>query len=140
MLARRVPLRRNVPSRRGEPPKRFVGVQKKRSRPRRGPERCADYLAWIRTLPCILCGTSAGVEAGHTNALGPRGLGQKASDFSAIPLCADHHRKLPSSYHRLGEERFSGAHRIYLSEVVAALNFGYFQHARMPSQMGDCPT
>ena len=33
-------------------------------------------------------------------------MGQKTTDFSAIPLCAAHHREHPDSYHRLGEQGF----------------------------------
>ena len=101
-------------------------MRKTRSRPRRGPERCPDYLAWIRTLGCAVCsrlsGESTVIEAAHTNALGPRGMAQKASDFSAIPLCSAHHRQGLDSYHRLGEERFACEHRLNLPELVLALN------------------
>ncbi len=53
------------------------------------PPRNPHYLAWIRTLPCVVCGSTGWIEASHT---GPHGLGQKSSDYSAIPLCAKHHR------------------------------------------------
>ena len=122
MLARRVPLRRSAPLRRSVAPERYVPVRKKRSRPRLGPQRSPDYLAWIRTLPCVVCGSARLVEAAHTNALGPRGLGQKASDFSAVPLCAAHHRTGVDSYHRLGEEHFGRVHQVDLSETVFVLN------------------
>jgi hypothetical protein len=120
-----VPLRRSVPLRQGPPPKRRVPVRKKRFQPRRGPDRSPDYLAWIRTLECVVCsrvsGGSTVVEAAHTNVLGPRGLGQKTTDFSAIPLCAAHHRENVDSYHRLGEKEFSHEHGICLKELVLAL-------------------
>ena len=45
-----------------------------------------------------------GIEASHT---GPHGLGQKSSDFSAIPLCYQHHRTGKDSYHKLGPQKFS---------------------------------
>lgn len=87
-----MPLRRSVPLQRGLPPKRGVPVRKKRFQPRRGPDGCPDYLAWIRTLECAVClkgsGESTVIEAAHTNVSGPRGLGQKTSDLSAIPLLA----------------------------------------------------
>jgi hypothetical protein len=130
-LTRRVPLRRSLPPQRrrplqpGKAPERRVPVRKKRSRPRRGPERSPEYLAWIRTLPCAVCakGSAAAifVEAAHTNAMGGRGLGQKASDFSAIPLCSGHHRENPDSYHVLGEKGFSHRHRINLREILLRL-------------------
>jgi len=111
VLRRRVPLRRSTPLPRGLPPKRRVQVRKKRFRPRRGTDRSPDYLAWIRTLPCVVClrvsGGTIVIEAAHTNALGPRGMSQKKSDFSAIPLCSAHHQHGPDSYHWLGEERFA---------------------------------
>ena len=48
------------------------------------PQRDPRYLAWIRTQPCVVCGSARGIEASHT---GPHGLGQKSPDTSAIPLC-----------------------------------------------------
>jgi hypothetical protein len=120
-----VPLRRSAPLPRGLPPKRRVPVRKMRLRPRRGPDRSPDYLAWIRTLGCVICSTVSGgvtaIEAAHTNALGARGMGQKTTDFSAIPLCSGHHREYPDSYHRLGEQGFSRAHGIDLQELVLLL-------------------
>jgi len=120
-----VPLRRSVSLQRGLPPKRRVPVRRKRSQPRRGAGRSPDYLAWIRTLGCVVCprvsGGSTVIEAAHTNALGPRGLGQKTSDFSAIPLCANHHRENLDSYHLLGETEFSRKHAIDMRELVRAL-------------------
>src|ERR1039458_4050484 len=101
VLRRRVPLRRSVPLPRGLPPQRIVPVRKMRLQPRRGPDRSPEYLAWIRTLGCVICSRLSGgvtvIEAAHTNVLGPRGVGQKASDFSAVPLCSGHHRECPDS-------------------------------------------
>lgn len=65
------------------------------------------------------------VEAAHTNVLGPRGISQKTSDFSAIPLCAAHHREDSDSYHRLGEERFAQTQHLDLPELVHGLNRHY---------------
>jgi len=69
------------------------------------------------------------IEAAHTNALGPRGMSQKTSDFSAIPLCSAHHRQDPDSYHRLGEAGFANAHGLNLRQMVLALN-DLFGHRR----------
>jgi len=130
VLRRRVPLRRSV-LRRGLPPKRRTPVRKRRFRLRRGPDRSPDYLAWIRTLECLVCSRvssrSAVVEAAHTNVLGPRGMRQKTSDFSAIPLCSAHHRVNPDSYHRLGEKRFVQEQQLELPELVTALNSRFRQ-------------
>ena len=126
-----MPLRRSAPLQRGLPPKRTVPVRKKRSRPRRGPNRSPEYLAWIRTLGCAVCSRVSGgatvIEAAHTNVLGPRGLGQKTSDFSAIPLCSGHHRETLDSYHLLGENGFSHKHGIDLKEFVLRLQSRFWQ-------------
>ncbi len=55
------------------------------------PARSARYLAWIRTLCCFFCG-AARAEPAHT---GIRGLGQKASDYEAVPMC----RRCHDGYH-----------------------------------------
>jgi hypothetical protein len=111
--------------------KPFLYLQRKR---RRGPERCPAYLAWIRTLRCAVCGRGprehTRVEAAHTSALGPRGLGQKSSDYSAIPLCSWDHSTGPDSYHRLGERLFAAKHAIDLSTLVVALNQQYRTRGR----------
>jgi len=83
------------------------------------PTRNSRYLAWIRTLPCIVCGVRRGIEASHT---GPHGLGQKSPDSSAIPLCARHHRTGNDSYHRLGPRRFAQVHDLDIGEIVSRLN------------------
>jgi hypothetical protein len=83
------------------------------------PERNPRYLAWIRTQPCCVCGSTRGIEASHT---GPRGLGQKSPDSSAIPLCAKHHRTGDDSYHRLGPRKFSENHNLDIPSIVRRLN------------------
>lgn len=83
------------------------------------PTRNARYLAWIRTLPCVVCGTRRGIEASHT---GPHGLGQKSPDTSAIPLCTKHHRTGNDSYHRLGARRFAEVHNLDIPAIVRRLN------------------
>ncbi len=83
------------------------------------PARDRRYLAWIRTLPCLVCGTRRAVEAAHT---GPHGLGQKSPDWSVIPLCSQHHRTGSDSYHRLGPRRFSEKHNLDIPAIVRRLN------------------
>src|SRR5262249_26307210 len=83
------------------------------------PARNPKYLAWIRTLPCLVCGSRVGVEASHT---GPRGLGQKSADLNAVPLCYRHHRTGNDSYHRLGARRFAQLHNLDLPSIVRSLN------------------
>ena len=74
-----------------------------------------------------MSGGATVVEAAHTNALGSRGLGQKTTDFSAIPLCSGHHRENLDSYHVLGEQGFSHKHGIELNEVVLRLQGRFWQ-------------
>src|SRR5579863_7869046 len=83
------------------------------------PVRNPEYLQWIRTLPCTVCRTTRAIEAAHT---GPHGLGQKSSDWSAIPLCARHHRTGRDSYHKLGPRKFSEVHHLNITSIVARLN------------------
>lgn len=83
------------------------------------PTRDPRYLAWIRTLPCVVCGTTRGIEASHT---GPHGLGQKSPDSSVIPLCYQHHRTGPNSYHKLGARRFAQVHDLDIRAIVRRLN------------------
>jgi Protein of unknown function (DUF968) len=83
------------------------------------PTRNLKYLAWIRTLPCLVCGRTTGVEAAHT---GPHGMAQKSSDTSAVPLCARHHRTGRDSYHKLGARAFERQHSLDLPLIVAHLN------------------
>ena len=77
----------------------------RRKRAQRGPSRDALYLSWIRTLRCSACGKPAPSEAAHTGTDG--GLGIKASDYSAIPLCAHCHRVGMYSYHAAGKKTFA---------------------------------
>ncbi len=83
------------------------------------PVRNPKYLAWIRTQPCLVCGSRRWVEAAHT---GPHGLGQKSPDTSAVPLCARHHRTGNDSYHRLGPRKFCDRHNLDLPAIVQRLS------------------
>lgn len=83
------------------------------------PTRRPTYLAWIRTQPCLVCGSTRWIEAAHT---GPHGLSQKSPDTSAVPLCAKHHRTGNDSYHRLGPRKFAEVHNLDLAAIVWRLN------------------
>jgi hypothetical protein len=87
------------------------------------PVRNPKYLAWIRTLPCLVCGARRGIEASHT---GPHGLGQKSPDRSAIPLCTKHHRTGKDSYHKLGPRKFAELHNLDIPSIVGRLNLKPF--------------
>jgi hypothetical protein len=84
------------------------------------PPRDPEYLAFVRSLPCCVCGSRRSVEAHHT---GPRGLSQKSSDYSAIPLCALlHHRAGKHSFHVLGRRAFEEHHKISIAQIVRQLS------------------
>jgi hypothetical protein len=52
--------------------------------------RSREYLAFLHRLPCCVPECKGGpIEAAH---FGGRGVGTKAHDFLAIPLCGEHHR------------------------------------------------
>jgi hypothetical protein len=122
MIFRRTPLRRRD------------RIRLRRSQPRRGPDRDVAYLAWIRTLACAVCGKESGVEAAHTTALGPRGLSQESSDYSAIPLCIWQHRGNADSYHALGERKFVEMHGLDIRELAGRLIWLYRGDCDGPSR------
>ena len=62
----------------------------------RGPLRSEDYLAFVRSQPCLLCAAPAPSDPHH---YGPRGLGQKTDDYRTVPLC----RKCHDTLHAEGE-------------------------------------
>jgi hypothetical protein len=97
-----------------------------RKRARRGPARSWRYRAWVRSLPCLVCGSTPS-EAAHT---GPHGMSQKASDYSCVPLCTEHHTMAPDSYHRIGPERFAAQYRVNYTELVRRLNHDWFAYSR----------
>lgn len=82
------------------------------------PPRNARYRAWIRSLPCLVCDTTIGVEAAHT---GPHGFGEKASDFTCIPLCREHHRTGNEALDKIGREAFESKFQVSIQEVCPAL-------------------
>ena len=56
-------------------------------------ERNWDFMGWVKLQPCFLAhhgGCGGTIEADHC---GDRGLGQKATDETCVPLCTTHHRQ-----------------------------------------------
>lgn len=87
------------------------------------PARNWKYKAWIRSLPCAVCGSSPS-EAAHTGSDG--GMRQKSSDYSCIPLCSDCHTQSPQAYHRIGRAEFEFAHNLDIAELVRRLHAIWF--------------
>jgi len=67
----------------------------KRNAPRPAWKVATAYLQWLRGRPCAFAGpdcTAGKREAAHTPDPRSKGMGTKAADHNAIPLCAYHHR------------------------------------------------
>lgn len=106
---------------------RNISVRKKRKGPpRRGRIRDVDYLAWIRGRACLVCASLMGGQQARTEAahVGDRGLGQKCSDYEALPLCEWHHRTGKASAHVLGK-LFWQYHQINRDEELARYQCWY---------------
>jgi hypothetical protein len=73
-----------------------------------------DYLAYIRTLPCCICGDDVSVEAAHlrVGSIGDgkrdTGMMEKSSDKWALPLCGRHHKQ----QHTMNEREFWASYGI----------------------------
>ena len=66
------------------------------------PAKDKKYLQWIRCHPCVVTGNPTNVVAHHVTVGALRGIGQKPTDYWAIPIDATEHRKL----HDMGELRY----------------------------------
>jgi hypothetical protein len=85
------------------------------------------YLWWIKTQPCCVCEAQHHPHLTTTYAhhAGARGLGQKADDRTAIPLCWRHHdRGSSASIHTLGKW-FWGRYGLDRNAVIAELQARY---------------
>lgn len=81
-------------------------------RQREPRKKDAAHLAFVRSQPCCVCGTSRNIEAAHIRmpcpARGkePTGMQQKPDDKWTVPLCAYHHRTGTLAQHKIGEQEF----------------------------------
>lgn len=78
------------------------------------PTRSPAHLAFIRSLPCIVCFRERNIEAAH---VGRRGMGQKCSDLETLPMCNTHHRE----QHRIGLRQFQRSYELDVPELLAML-------------------
>ena len=66
------------------------------------------HLAFLRTLPCVICGDNTSTEAAHIRMADPRvakpitGIAIKPDDRFALPQCGTHHKE----QHAMSERRF----------------------------------
>lgn len=73
-------------------PKQLRRTWMRKKPPRRLSRAGSDpaYLAWVRTQPCKVPGCASTLIHAHHAGRRP-GVGLKASDITAIPLCLHHH-------------------------------------------------
>lgn len=70
-----------------------------------------EHLAFLRTLPCCLCGDNTATEAAHVRMADARiskpltGNSIKPDDVFTVPLCSKHHRL----QHSMSERAFWAA-------------------------------
>jgi hypothetical protein len=86
-------------------------------------KRDRKYLAWIRTLPCVCCGTRYRVQAAH---VGKHAGYRMCPDRETIPLCLTHHlwEGGKESHHRLGR-KFWAFWKIDRDQTFTRLNAEY---------------
>jgi len=78
------------------------------------PVRSSEHLAFVRTLPCLVCGRTPS-DAAHFP--GVRGMAQKRSDLETGPLCRIHH----AEQHRIGWPRFIQTYELDVKAILAEL-------------------
>ena len=91
---KRSPLQRKTPLASGPGPARKPMSRKPKAKASNDCRwRSPDYLAFVRSLPCCLCGASP-CDAHHLIGLGwgLSGMGLTAPDSFAMPLCRHHHQ------------------------------------------------
>lgn len=96
-----------------EPPQSFM------RRPKRLRWLNPDYLAWVKTQPCECCQQPSD-DAHHLIGWGQGGMGTKAHDIFAIPLCRNHHTELHND--RMAFERKYGSQ---LEMIIRVLDRAY---------------
>src|SRR5215469_5041640 len=64
--------------------------------------RSWQHLAFVRQLPCVVCGKAAPSQAAHVRSGSDGGAGMKPADRYSLSLCSDCH----ALQHRFGELTF----------------------------------
>jgi hypothetical protein len=92
--------------------------------------RSKSYLQFIRSQPCIICGKKS--EAHHSET---GGMGIKASDLTAIPLCRFHH----TQWHTIGRQTFLSRYDINITHLQLVCMMEYvwrwFPHIDDPKEI-----
>lgn len=82
-LERRTPLKAKTGIQRTGPPRK----RSKHKVSKRGPWRNPQYLAFVRSLPCVVCGGPADSAHHIIGVGGMGGTGTKAPDDMTMPVC-----------------------------------------------------
>ena len=129
-------MKRGAPLKRA-PPKRSSPPRKRRAGPPRRSSRVLDpaYLAWLRTMRCWSCWQREYAhecawprdylvsEAAHIGlSTETRGMSQKVSDTSAIPLCAGCHQHSNDAIHKGNPDAFFAARGSDRDSVIDLFN------------------
>lgn len=77
-------------------------------------DRDEEYKEFIRNRKCLVCNA----ETPHAHHLFTGGMGTKATDYSCIPLCHEHHTDGTYAYHRIGRKTFEEHFKIDLTEEL----------------------
>lgn len=77
-------------------------------------DRDSNYLALVRSQPCVACGN---LEDNHAHHFGKAGKGIKASDYETVSLCNAHHTGDNYAIHKLGTSKFEEQFKISLKEI-----------------------
>lgn len=91
---------------------------RRRNAPRPADKSAPAFLQWLRGRECLCAksGTCSGrMEAAHVQG-GARGVGTKAADRFAVPLCSAHHRE----QHDRGWASFQRSHMVDAQGAAAA--------------------
>lgn len=144
---------RSTSLRRQKPPRTKRPGPPRRSARKLNPE----YLAFCRTLPCVICYAEAyafltkhaafddielftrgalygrqgsPTEAAHIGFSGKtRGLSQKCSDIESAPLCGiEHHREGEFSIHKMGPDAFFAHHGADRDSTIMMFQNLWSQH------------
>lgn len=65
-----------------------------------------EYLQWVRTQPCVICGWSRGLNAVHH--CGDDIRSKKANDHMVVPLCdRSYNKECPNCHHEKVHKKMS---------------------------------
>lgn len=100
--------------------------------PKTKPTRDNDYLDWLRSQPCILCGGGP-CQAAHQRLLSG-GTGSKPDDKHALPCCpachmAEHNKGILSAWNDRTYHAFTDKQdlREYLEDICGRLHSEYLK-------------